>query len=33
MGDFYAVAQLAHPLSIYPLMTYLPFRFRALRAA
>ncbi len=27
------VAQLMHPLSTHRLMTYLPFRFRALRAA
>jgi hypothetical protein len=33
MGDFYAVVQLEHPPSTYRLMTYLPFRFRALRAA
>jgi len=32
-GDFYAVGQLGHPFSTYRLMTYLPFRFRALRAA
>jgi hypothetical protein len=30
---FYAGGQLGHPLSTYRLMTYLPFRFRALRAA
>ena len=28
-----AVGQLRHPLLTDPLMTYLPFRFRALRAA
>ena len=32
-GDFYAAGQLGHPFSTYRLMTYLPFRFRALRAA
>ncbi len=32
-GDFYAVGQLGHPFSTYQLMTYLPFRFRAFRAA
>ena len=33
MGDSYAVVELEHPLSTYRLMTYLPLRFRALRAA
>jgi hypothetical protein len=32
-GEPYAVGHVSHPLSTYPLMTYLPFRFRSFRAA